>query len=223
MNRQFVSYPKSGRSWIRYVLHLLGLQERIHFHHDGCEFSDPTRPPLALDWPARLASRGNGGRVVYLRREPRDVMVSLFFQIKGRMSDVFDFEGDVSAFIRDEYFGAANLYEFDRQWRQLCERGLALCVTYESCHQNLEGVMREILAWYQLDVTDAALRAACAAASFDRMRAVELSGDFAEPWLRPRNGAVKTRRGVTCGYSDYLSVTDSAFLDRIFAPPAPQS
>ncbi len=217
MDRQFVSYPKSGRSWIRYILHLLALENRIHFHHDGCEFSDPARPPLALDFAARLRSHSNGGRIVYLRRDPRDVMVSLHFQIKGRMRDVFDFPGDISAFIRDEYFGAANLLEFDRQWRELCRRGLAFCVTYEQCHENMEGVIRKILTWYDLDVSDQELRAACEAATLPKMRAVELSGKFGEPWLRPRNGAPKTRRGIVGGYAESLSAADIAFLEHLLA------
>lgn len=214
-NRQFVSYPKSGRSWIRYALHLLGLESEIRFHHDGCEFSDVSKPLLALNFAARLGTYINAGRVVYLRRDPRDVMVSLYFQIKGRMRDVFDSNGDISAFIRDEYFGAANLLEFDRQWRELCRRGLALCVSYEECHENIEQVMRRILAWYELDVSDRDLRAACAGASFQNMRSVELSGKFGQPWLRPRNGATKTRRGVVGGYLDYLSAADIAFLENL--------
>jgi hypothetical protein len=218
MDRQFISYPKSGRSWIRYVLHLLGLDNRVHFHHDGCEFSDPSKPPLALDFDARRNNYGNGGRIVYMNRDPRDVMVSLYFQVKGRMRDVFDFKGDISAFIRDEYFGAANLLEFDRQWRELSRRGLALCVTYESCHENLGGVIRKILTWYDLDVSDHALRAACDGAGFQEMRAVELGGDFGEPWLRPRNGAAKTRRGIVGGYTDSLSPADIAFLEQLFEP-----
>jgi hypothetical protein len=215
MNRQFVSYPKSGRSWIRYILHLLALENLVHFHHDGCEFSDPTRPPLALDFATRLGIYSNGARIVYMRRDPRDVMVSLYFQIKGRMRDVFDFKGDISAFIRDEYFGAANLLEYDRQWRELCRRGLALCVTYEECHENLEGVVAKILNWYDLDIGGQELRAACEAATLPKMRTVELSGQFGEPWLQPRNGATKTRRGIVGGYADSLPAADIAFLDQL--------
>jgi Sulfotransferase domain len=215
-DRQFVSYPKSGRTWIRYVLHVLGLENQIFFHHDGCEFSDPSRPPLALDFIARLRKYSTGGRTVYMRRDPRDVMVSLYFQIKGRMRDVHDFNGEISSFIRDDYFGAANLYAFDKQWRELCDRGLALCVTYESCHESLYGVMRDVLEWYGLDVDDGELKIACRKASFQKMRAVEEGGKFSQPWLRPRNGATKTRRGIMGGYADYLSPADIAFLDHIF-------
>ena len=38
MQRQFVSYPKSGRTWIRYILTQLGLDPHIQFHHDRFEF-----------------------------------------------------------------------------------------------------------------------------------------------------------------------------------------
>jgi hypothetical protein len=215
MDRQFISYPKSGRSWIRYTLHLLALEKLIRFHHDGCEFSDSTKPPLALDFARRLAIYSNRGRVVYLRRDPRDVMVSLYYQVKGRMRDVFDFKGDISSFIRNEYFGAANLIEFDRQWQQLCQRGLALGVNYEECHESLQGVVRKILIWYDLDVSDRELREACEGATFEKMRAVELKGEFDQPWLRPRNGATKTRRGVVGGYTDTLSDADIAFLEQL--------
>jgi hypothetical protein len=220
VDRQFVSYPKSGRSWIRYTLHLLGLDDRIRFHHDGCEFSNPSRPPLALDFAARLAAHSDGGRVVHLSRDPRDVMVSMYFQITGRMRDTFDFAGDISAFIRDEYFGAANLLEFDRQWQELCRRGLALCVTYESCHADLSVTMRRILAWYEFDVSDRALRSACEGANFEKMRMLELSGTFDERWLRPRNGATKTRRGIVGGYVDSLPAADIAFFEQLTAAAA---
>jgi hypothetical protein len=223
MNRQFVSYPKSGRSWIRYVLHLLTVEKLIRFHHDGCEFSDSTRPPLALDFVARLGIYSNGGRIVYLRRDPRDVMVSLYHQIKGRMRDVLDFKGDVSAFIRDEYFGAANLIEFDRQWQELCRRGVALCVTYEQCHEDLEAVIRRILTWYDLEASDEKLRAACEGAAFERMQAVERSGEFGEPWLRLRNEARKMRRGIIGGYADSLSALDIAFLEQLLAAAGVES
>jgi Sulfotransferase domain len=215
MNRQFVSYPKSGRSWIRYILHCLGVQNRIQFHHDGCEFSHPAKPQLALDFAARLEQHGDGTRIVYMRRDPRDVMVSLYFQICGRMGDVYEFDGDISAFIRDSYFGAANLIEFDRQWRELCRRGLALAVTYEECHSSIETVMRKILDWYELDASDEALRAACADATFQKMHAVERNGKFDEPWLRPRNGAAKTRRGIVGGYVDFLSAADLALFEQL--------
>jgi Sulfotransferase domain len=223
MDRQFVSYPKSGRSWIRYILHLLALEKLIHFHHDGCEFSDPARPPLALDFAARLRSCSNSGRIVYLRRDPHDVMVSLYFQIKGRMRDVFDFPGDISAFIRDEYFGAANLLEFDRQWRELCRRGLALCISYEECHEDIAGVIRKILTWYDLNASDQELQVACEAATLSKMRAVELSGKFGEPWLLPRNGATKTRRGIVGGYADSLPAADITFLEQLLAATGAES
>jgi hypothetical protein len=217
MDRQFVSYPKSGRSWVRYILHLLGLETHISFHHDGCEFSDPSKPPLALDFGARLARFHANARIVYLRRDPRDAIVSLYFQVKGRMRDVFDFKGDISAFIRDEYFGAPNLLEFDRQWRELCRRGVALCVSYEECHEDIKQVMRKILNWYGLDASEQKLQAACAGASFQNMRAVELSGEFSEPWLRARTGATKTRRGIVGGYREYLCAADIGFLENLTA------
>jgi hypothetical protein len=218
MQREFVSYPKSGRTWIRYVLYRLGVENLIRFHHDGCEFSGPVGEPLALDFTARLHRAREAGPIVYLSRDPRDLIVSLYFQITGRMRDIYSFDGDISSFIRDEYFGAGNLYAFHRQWSELCRRGLALHVTYEACHRKLEDVIRQILDWYGLSVANREVRAACESAEFQRMQEVELSGRFEYPWLRPRNGATKTRQGVVGSHAASLPADDIAYLNRLFAP-----
>ena len=55
--RELISFPKSGRTWLRYALHLLGVEETIRFHHDGFEYSDPTRP--ALDFDLRGTTKAN--------------------------------------------------------------------------------------------------------------------------------------------------------------------
>ena len=221
VDRQFISYPKSGRSWIRYVLHLLALETTIRFHHDGCEFSKRAKPPLALDFEARIHMYKNSGPIVYLRRDPRDTMVSLYFQIKGRMGKIYKYDGDISSFIRDSYFGAANLIAFDRQWQSLCRRGTALCVSYEDCHVDLYGTMQKILSRYELPVDETTLHTACEEASFERMRAVEVGGMFGEPWLRTRNRASKTRRGVVGGYADYLSADDVVYIESLMLGEQP--
>src|SRR5258705_10176687 len=107
--RQFVSYPKSGRTWIRYVLSLLGVADQIRFHHDTFEFNNPAKPAPNLDFEERFQRYRSVEKIVYLYRDPRDVMVSLYFQVTGRFKDFFGYEGTISDFIRDEYFGRMHL------------------------------------------------------------------------------------------------------------------
>ena len=214
--RQFVSYPKSGRTWIRYALNLLGVADQIRFHHDTFEFNNPAKPAPNLDFEERLQRYQSVEKIVYLYRDPRDVMVSLYFQVTGRFKDFFGYEGTISDFIRDEYFGAMHLRAFQTQWAEMCKRRPVLQISYEACHQDFASVLRAVLAHYELPIDDGAVADACGRASFDEMRALEQRAAFPKPWLRPRNDALKVRRGVVGGFRDYLSDEDIAYLGDVF-------
>ncbi len=87
MHRHLISYPKSGRTWLRYSLTLLNVADQVRFQHDGSEYKDVSCPQRNFDYDARLERHSNLDRIVYLSRDPRDIMLSLYFQITGRMYD----------------------------------------------------------------------------------------------------------------------------------------
>jgi hypothetical protein len=216
LTREFISFPKSGRSWLRYALRLAGAADLIRFHHDGFEYNDGARPPLDFNFEARRERSILADRIVYLHRDPRDVMVSLFFQVTGRFKDFFDYQHSISEFIRDPYFGASNLAEFQRQWNELSNQGRVLRITYEQCHDQLEIVLKSILDFYEIPPPALSLSCIARDSSFAKMKEVEHSVQFDEPWLRARNGAPKVRRGQVGGYRDELGLADIAFLNEVF-------
>jgi sulfotransferase family protein len=220
MIREFVSFPKSGRTWIRYLLGQLGVDRQIAFHHDQFEFNDGAKPPHDFDLASRLSRYRGVDRLVYLERDPRDVMVSLYHQVTGRFREFFGYEGSISDFIRDDYFGAANLDRFRRLWHELArELGFPI-VTYEQCHADPAAVVRHIVDYYGFDVDDAAIARAVDASSFERMKAVEAADDFPEPWLRAKSGFPKVREGKVGGHRAVLPAGDIAYLDAIFGARA---
>jgi hypothetical protein len=216
LTREFISFPKSGRSWLRYAFAVAGVGARVRFHHDGFEYNDGSRPPLDFDFAARLRRIAHVDRIVYLHRDPRDVMVSLFHQVTGRFKDLFGYQGDISEFIRDPYFGAHNLAEFQRQWNDISARGRVLRITYEECHAQFETVVTSALRFFELPLAAATLSHVLQETSFQRMKQVEELAIFEEHWLRPRNGAPKVRRGLVGGFRDELSPADIAFLNEKF-------
>ncbi len=216
MNRHFISYPKSGRSWIRYACNQLGVCQAINFHHDTFEFNNGDKPRPNFDFASRLRKYQQVDRTIYLYREPRDIMVSLYFQIKGRFNDFFQYKGSLSEFIRDDYFGAKNLKIFQDQWDRICQLGIAKCITYEQCHENFSDVLRRVLEYYEISASENDILVASRLSSFDAMKRVEESGKFQQPWLRLRNGFPKVREGKMNSYKEYFSKNDLEYLQTIF-------
>lgn len=216
MKRHFISYPKSGRSWLRFALSELGHDGKIVFHHDGFEFNDGRLPAHNFDLEKRRLKYRPPSRAVYLTRDPRDIIVSLYYQVTGRFSDFFNYQGDISAFIRDDYFGAHNLQRFQQMWEQLCDEGLALRISYEECHDNFEDVLRRVLDHYGFDSLAEDISRVAQDSSFENMKQVEQSGTFKAPWLRPRNESPKVRQGKVGGYRENLADADIAFLESVF-------
>jgi hypothetical protein len=219
MKNHFVSYPKSGRTWIRYVLAQLQFHEHIAFHHDRFEFNNGDKPAHDFDLAARMHRYASVEKLVYLERDPRDIMVSLYFQVTGRFKDYFGYKGGISEFIRDDYFGAENLKQFRQMWEAICLRLGFLKITYEDCHADMDGTLRKILVYYGLDFDSAHLFAAIANADFNKMRALEQSGTFPESWLKPRQGTNKVRVGKAGNFRNTLGEKDVAYLNRVFALP----
>ncbi len=213
---QFVSYPKSGRSWIRFMLARLDAHRDVRFHHDGFEFNDGARPPHDFNLAARLERYPEAARLIYLERDPRDVMVSLYHQVTGRFRSFFDYSGSLGEFIRDDYFGAPNLARFRAMWAEIIAVRGFLRLRYEDCHADPLAVLCRVVDYCGIEAAPAALEAAVEAARIDKMRALECAGTFPEPWLRPKNGHPKVREGKVGGYREAFSAEDIAWLDRVF-------
>jgi hypothetical protein len=216
MKREFVSYPKSGRTWIRFMLVEIGCEKSIRFHHDRFEFNDGSRPPHDFDVQTRLGRYGADDKVVYLERDPRDVMVSLYHQITGRFRDFFAYDGTLSEFLRDDYFGARNLHRFRRMWSDIATRNRFLKITYEDCHRDAAGVLEQVLDYYGIGAGRESVERAAASSSFERMKEIEQQNLFPEPWLRQRNRSPKVRKGMAGGHGSELAPDDLRYLNSIF-------
>ena len=125
-----VSFPKSGRTWLRLLVGK-ALAERHGFaESDMLDTFELTRraglPPAvfshdgASNTEARHLRRLSPGksdyakkRVLLLRRDPRDVVVSCYFQASKRR-DLFT--GSLSEFVRHPCYGIDKILRWYRIW-----------------------------------------------------------------------------------------------------------
>ena len=228
-----ISFPKAGRTWLRA---LLGAAFRRHYEIPGDEpglldlkalARDPRIPRVRfkhddapqLKRPEELVankSEYRDIRVIFLARDLRDLGVSAYFQMTRREGR---FSGDLDAFLRGPRGGVDTMIRFFNIWSENREKPKEiLLLRYEDLHRNPSGELLRALAFLGIpEVADRTLEAAVEAASFDRMRELEVLGGVESHRLQPANAAdpesFKTRRGVVGGFRDYLSVEQADWLE----------
>lgn len=212
MRRMVISFPKSGRTWLRYGLHLAGHGD-IPFSHDGFEYNDGAKPALSFDPSERLTRYRHVDRIVYVERGTHDTIVSLFHQVTGRFKDFFHYQGTITEFLRDPYFGVANLIRFQSMWRHLSVELPVLVIRYEEMALDYAAALLRVSGHLDLGLTDSDCAEIARNTTFETMQKVEQSHAFNQPWLRPRLGAPKVRSGRVGGYLEALTAEDIAFID----------
>jgi hypothetical protein len=160
--------------------------------------------------------------VVFLAREPRDVLVSAYFEATKR-SFLFDghimFTGSLSEFVRSPVFGIRKVAAFYDIWarnRRVPRNFLLL--RYEELCARPRDVLCELLRFIGAEaVGHEHLAKAVTYASFANMRRLERADVLRDARLRPGNPSdpesYKIRRGRVGGYVDYLSDADITYID----------
>ncbi len=229
-----ISYPKSGRTWLRVLLGKAlclkyGLPDglmldtyrltaaagilRTHFVHDLSEIlaaiSYHHLPTDKTEYAAK--------KVIFVVREIGDVLVSSYFQATRRTNK---FRGPLSDFIRSDKFGIKKVVTFYNIWHR--NRHVPrdfLLLSYEEIHANAEAALAEALCFMGVDEIDPhMLKEAVAFASFDNMKKMEADGYFQDARMRPADvsdeESFKVRKGIAGGYKAYLSEVDIQYIDR---------
>ncbi len=231
-----ISYPKCGRTWVRLVL---GKYVLNGIEGNPLELLEITGPLPGIpttdlthdDFPhwkpvdkMHLKKRMyRDNKVVFLVRDPRDVVVSYFFHYtrrgdKYRAQDP-NFNGTLSDFIRYRIGGLESIIKFYNAWAR--ERGEPRdfhLVRYEDLQGDPAGSFRGLISFLDWpDLGDQALAEAVAFGSFDNMRSLEENDAFGSFRLEaPKDGdpeAYKMRRGKIGGFKDYMTEKDILFAN----------
>lgn len=219
------SYPKSGRTWLHYMLvtyyaakYGLSPQKRII----SMARREPRMPSIILTHDGKVSAfwcRNKwpyaGRQVVFLCRDPRDAVVSHYHHCRDR-DRVYD--GELSGFLRDPYYGIDAVIGFLNDWWRARHQPKAfhLCC-YEDFLGSTRSELLKLLAFLkEWEVDNQALDEAVASGSLESMRQREQSGAINLSGLTgpvQTEDARKVRKGKVGGYREELDADDIAYLD----------
>jgi hypothetical protein len=230
-----VSFPKSGRTWLRvfyssYLSNLLGAE----FTLDCAEFAHFPQLTFTHDrWEHRFVpgwwdfirgrrlipvSARKQKPIVLLARDPRDVVVSLYFHLAKR-PHVFRWKPQtISEMVRCPKFGIATVIEIMNQWIAEWHGRENLCLLrYEDLIAGDEAFQTflEFLGFNPID--QSVFQAALQFSRFDNMHDFEARRLFKSDMLAPGDpedpNSFKVRRGKAGGFVDYLTEGDIRYVN----------
>lgn len=218
-DRVLVSYPKSGRTWIRFAL--------SSFNISLCT----THAGTSTNWRyigrpyASAAPQLSQVPLIFLQRDPIDTAVSMYYQVHKRDLRRWSRRWfrmliplairralpplDINKFVLHPCYGVPRICKFNRAWLDhLKSRTDCLIISYESLRADPESGFQSILGFYSIDhVTGIEL---AKASTFDKMKKAERSNNTSTILINQRQTssdqeALKVRKGIVGGYGSELS------------------
>jgi Sulfotransferase domain len=231
-----VSYPKSGRTWLRYLLSCyfaqvsnLGFEPDLrttfrvlpNFDRDAerglpvfVGRSDNVSVPLIAVSHRQFTGQLFAGRpVIILVRDPRDVCVSAYFH---ETKHKHRFSGSIAEFIEDDTYGIPAIVRYHNGWAKGMEGSRSLVISYEEMSSNTDTTVRQILEFLGQPVDDAALTKAIEQARFSKMQKTEKkTGIPGHEYDRSDEDSLRVRKGKVGGFSDTLNEAEAERIIQI--------
>jgi len=235
-----VSYPKSGRTWLRVLLsrykqRLLDIND-FHLKLHSLYSTSPYLTPQYIFYHAgsgnahksykkrikNLFKRKKGlfslsicenSKLIILIRDLRDTIVSAYHQDTKRANI---FTGTISDYIRNDQLGMTRLIKFYEFLGNEKDKFDHIIVSYEDMHHNIHEQMKQILNFSGVDIHKEFINDSITFAQFSNMRSLEKSNSFGEK-LSPKNkkdvNSYKVRKGKIGSYKKELNHDDVIYIN----------
>jgi len=215
-----VSYPNSGRTWLMYmiktILKEVGKEDLyIEDSHDCSEIiiEDGTRQDPTLIFRFTDRYRYIRSRVVFLARDPRDIISSNFHQVTNRAKNPFEFNSK-SEFVNHEIFGFKRIIHFFNLWFANKNKPKEfLLIKYENLLGSADDLKR-MIEFLSIDVSDELIERVYKESTADKMREKELKNQL-KGFSDFGKGAnkLKVRKARKGSYLTELSEEDIEFCN----------
>lgn len=235
-----ISFPKSGRTFVRAMLSRLfqrrfGINERKLLDFAMLQAAPPEVPRLlfthagdAMRTADEIAFDPNDYThcsVVLLARHPADVAVSRYHHLKHRSRDRARrrlAEQPLDAFVWSEQGGIPAIVRFMNQWAQLARRRNRVgIVRYEDFLDDPRSTLASLSRMIGLEVSTSDIDDAAEFGSLNSLKQREREGYFQSSRLKAaRQGdeaSYKVRSGTSGGYRDRLQPENVGRIDAFVA------
>jgi hypothetical protein len=177
------SYPRSGSTWLRFLLLELLTRDSAHFDSVNRTIPDVGRHrgcPAILPGGARLiktheAYRSIYQKAVYIVRDVRDVVLSEFAYENARQRISEDFDAFLMLFLKSSVNGYGTWQEHVASWvdSPLESTGQLLLIKFEDLRAHTEGTLERVLDFLGLAADGRQIRQAIANNDVQRMQEKE--------------------------------------------------
>jgi len=214
-----VSYPKSGNTWMRFLIgnyltdnkcsfencHLI--VPDIHMNPDRCaEINRPrfikSHAPYCTEYP----------RVVYIVRDGRDVAVSYYhYSLKmGNIDSKMNFSTFMKAFNQGNIGSFGKWGDHVSGWTGACVDSKLLVVRYEDMLDDAKRELRRVLSFAGLETDGERIRSAVASSRFENMQRQERRQQDKTPGLAKSDRSKQfIRKGRKGDWYSYMSKSEN--------------
>ena len=228
-----ISYPKCGRTWLTMLLSRAmashaGIEEVDYLATDLLGGAVAGLPHIRIShddnphWKTvrslqKSKARYRDKKIILLVRDPRDVVVSMYFERTKREQA---YTGTMSQFLYSRRGALDTIVAYYNVWAKERDRVGGFClVRYEDLKLDPAGQARRILRFAGLDpIVETHIAEAARFASFENMREMEKGDALKTGRLRARDPndqeSFKTRKGKVGGYVDYLKPEEIEWMER---------
>jgi hypothetical protein len=184
-----VSFPKSGATWMNFLmanlhLQMSGIERTVTFFnvHDFIPDVQTTRyiGNSTLSFPGYRVMKSHSDfnsnylKVIYVVRDPRDTLVSYFHFL----TSLGQFDGTLSELVRSPEFGISAWVRHTQGWLNSPASLSIEFLRYEDLLSKPDQVLQRVYKLLGHNIPESALQAAIEASSFTNMRQSELEWNY---------------------------------------------
>lgn len=231
-----ISYPKSGRTWLqKMMIEACKLElESNNLIKDISQLKE-----IDSDLPSILSTHAGAsweeivlnhnqikrddlnayknGKIVFLYRDPRDVLVSQFYHIKNR-SGYTNFKKE--GMIENSNVGLLKIINFMNKWKDYASKNPSLIheTSYEELRLSTFDVLKEIIDFFEIDIKNENLAKSISNSEIKKMQNAE-SGNSDSPWSSTQNigntNNFQSRKGLIGEYKEFFNTSEIELIDEM--------